>query len=100
MRKFRGNAPNENEGWQEIGQVVSDDIVWALFEREQRNSHEWRTYKLISTGLCPGKANYWFAKNLRTGQLGYARDLAILRASRPALHEKVEQILSAREGAI
>lgn len=82
------------EGWKRIGEVESDGVLWLVFEGHQGHSDDWRTFKVCADGMATRKANYWLAKNIRTGQIGYSRDMAMMRETREELHRAVEKILS------
>jgi hypothetical protein len=45
---------------------------------------------VVADGRVERKANYWLTKNIKTGQCGFARDLAIMKNHRPELHQFVE----------
>jgi len=96
VKTYMGRPPSEEDGWEPLEQFEDGGVIWQLFEQDQPHSKEWFTYKLAALGRAPHKANYWFAKNMHTGQVGYNRDLAALRAKRPKLHESVEALLTER----
>lgn len=96
--KRKGNIPPESSGWKLISQI--DRLYgadWGVFRRSQGHSTEWAYYKIVAIDGAEEKANYWMARNDSTGQLGYTRDMAIMRAKRPDLHSRVEAILTKQE---
>jgi hypothetical protein len=70
-----------------------DGTEWCVFIKPQNHSDEWFTVKIVANGRAPYKANYWLVTNINTGQIGYARDYAVMRENRPSLHDYVELIL-------
>ena len=50
--------------------------------------------KICANGKAESKANYWAVRK-NTGQLGFIKDMAIMRAHRPGLHAAVEEIMEA-----
>lgn len=81
------------KGWTRIGEAMEDGVRWLVFEGRQEHSDDWRTFKVCADGMAERKANYWLVKNTRTGQLGYSRDMAMMRETRPGLHDQVEKII-------
>jgi hypothetical protein len=97
MKTYAGNHPDLESEWAQLSYEIKDEgFDWAVYEKEQEHSQEWRYYKIAAVGRVPMKANYWFAKNLVTGQIGYSRDIAMMRATRSGLHAKVERALEDR----
>ena len=97
MRTYRGNHPDIEAQWLQLNyDIHADGCDWSVYEKEQEHSQQWRYYKIVAAEKAPLKANYWFAKNLVTGQIGYNRDMAMMRKTRPSLHVKVEQALADR----
>lgn len=93
-KMYLGNIPSADDGWMKIGEYVDGDkIEWLIFQKLQDHSAEWVTLKIAANGRAAGKANYWLAKNGKTGQIGFARDFAIMRDTRPGLHEQIEKII-------
>ena len=91
---YLGNAPSADEGWDRIGSYLDDDgIEWLAFVKAQDHSPDWRTVKIVANGRAELKANYWLAKNISTGQIGYARDYVLMRDNRPQLHARIESML-------
>jgi hypothetical protein len=92
---YRGNLPSADEGWRKVGECLDDDeVLWGVFARGQNHSSDWLTFKISADGRAHTKANYWLVKNINTGQLGFARDFAIMRTNRPSLHWQVESIIN------
>ena len=92
-KMYVGNIPQPEEGWRQMGQCNdADDVQWLIFGKAQDHSTEWMTIKIVANGRARHKANYWLAKNIETGQIGFARDYAHMRDSRPELHANVEAI--------
>lgn len=91
-KMYAGKVPNTEEAWSRIKTVVdpSDKSKWMVFSKSQAHTPDWMTYKVVADGRAEGKANYWFVRNSATGQLGFAKDLAIMRETRPALHSQIE----------
>ena len=90
---FDGRIPDVNNGWHQIGECVDgDQVQWIVFERKQDHTDDWMTYKIVANGRARHKANYWLAKNIKTGQIGFARDYVYMRENRPELHAQVEAI--------
>ena len=94
-KMYAGKVPSTEENWSHIETVVdpSDKTKWMVFSKAQEHTPDWVTYKIVANGRAENKANYWLVRNLTTGQLGFARDFAIMREKRPALHAQVESIL-------
>ena len=65
---------------------------WLVFSKSQQHTPDWMTFKIVANGRARNKANYWLARNIRTGQIGYCRDYVYMRDNRPELHEQVEEI--------
>lgn len=93
-RIYKGQIPDQSEGWQFLSATKCDGITWEVYEKSQAHSDHWKTYKVIAPDGAPHKAAYWVARNSSTGQIGFARDIAIMRDKRPDLHAKVEAILA------
>ena len=95
VKMYRGNQPSLDDGWRRVGECLDeDDVVWCVFARGQDHSPDWLTFKISANGRAHTKANYWLVKNISTGQIGFARDFAIMRSNRPTLHEQVESIIN------
>ena len=95
MKTYIGKEPNTDDGeWTKIGFAKLEGLNWGVFMKEQCHSDEWVTFKVCADGRAKMKANYWVTKNLKTGQIGYPRDWAIMKDTRPNLHEDVERIIS------
>ena len=113
-RMYSGNFPELGDsGWEMVCEFnVSQDgssskdrnaVTWILFIQRQEHSDDWVNVKVAANGMVERKANYWLAKNLRTGQIGFSRDYAIMRETNEKLHEAVEiklAELKPRESAI
>lgn len=94
-KMYRGNMPDEAEGWRKTGSFVDKDALeWIVFVRAQAHSPDWVFHKIVANGRAENKANYWLAKNTETGQIGYARDFVHMRTNRPELHKAVESIIA------
>ena len=93
-KMYAGKVPSEGEAWSRVKTVVdpSDESKWMVFSRAQPHTPDWVTYKIVADGRAQGKANYWLVRNISTGQLGFVRDFAIMRETRPALHAQVESV--------
>lgn len=93
-KMYSGHVPS-GDGWEQIGDRYhdGDGVEWQTFRRRQDHSPEWQTVKVAAIGTAPAKANYWLARNGMTGQIGYARDYAIMRETRPGLHAHVDTVL-------
>lgn len=92
-KKYLGRIPEVEEGWDQVGEYEDDDgVQWLVFFKPQEHTEDWITYKIVANGRAHGKANYWLVRNNKTGQLGFARDFALLREHRPKLHEHVESL--------
>lgn len=90
-KMYAGKPPSEEDGWQVIARPIDGDgLQWGIFVQRQPHSDDWVTCKVVVIGRAEGKANYWFAKNIKTGAIGFPRDLAIMRENRPKLHEVVQ----------
>lgn len=92
---YKGNYPNPTDGWEMVGAWRDEDgenVGWTVFMRPQQNSDEWATFKICADGKVESKANYWSVRK-NTGQIGYVRDMAMMRAHRPKLHAAVEKIM-------
>lgn len=98
MQQRIGNVPDLTEGWRAIHHTTDphDKSQWTVFSRPQQQSADWETVKIIATERVTGKANFWLVKNIRTGQIGYARDYAMLRQQRPELHARIEFMFNNR----
>lgn len=93
MRRYIGNPP-EGDDWITLDSVQDDEGArWGVYIKRQDHTPDWITVKVASVGPVLNKANYWLAKNVRTGQVGFGRDMAIMRANRPGLHAEVEAVL-------
>lgn len=92
MKMYAGRIPDEQ--WSQVGQCSDDGVEWRVFSKPQDHSDEWLTYKIVANGRASGKANYWLARNNRTGQIGFARDYAIMQMNRPNLFRQVEGMIN------
>lgn len=93
MHKLYAGKQPEGEEWKLISMCQSDGVEWNVYRKEQDHDPKWGTYKICAIGKAPRKANYWFVRNDSTGQIGFAKDYAIMRDTRPQLHEQVEELL-------
>lgn len=92
-RMYPGRKPAENDGWEMLCSTKCKlGIIWLVYAKPQEHDDEWRTYKIVANGKAPDKANYWLARRDTTGQLGFPRDYAMLRATRPEVHDFVERL--------
>jgi hypothetical protein len=91
MRKmYCGNLPLD---WDEVGRWVDKDgVEWVMFKKQQAHSADWATFKVCASTKAPHKANYWFARNYKTGQTAYAKDLVVMKNSRPEMWKVVEEL--------
>jgi hypothetical protein len=86
MAQYAGRHPSASDGWEQIGAFNG----WKVYTQAQAHSDAWVNCKVVADGKVQNKANYWFTKNTKTGQCGFARDLAIMKTNRPELHQFVE----------
>jgi hypothetical protein len=90
-KMYAGNVPRLSSGWKLIWDCVDgDNVEWLIFSKSQSHSPDWVTIKVVANGWARNKANYWMAKNIKTGKVGYAKDYAVMRESRPGLYTQVE----------
>ena len=80
MATFKGNPPT-GDGWK----TLKDFGEWTIYIQKKNNSDEWVTLKVCANGRIKKKANYWLSKNLKTGQIGFSRDYALMSENRPSL---------------
>jgi hypothetical protein len=94
-KMYAGKVPTPNEDWRLLKTVPnpSDKTSWMVFCKPQEHTQDWVTYKIVANGRAQHKANYWFVRNSSTGQIGFAKDFAIMRETRPDLHAQVESLL-------
>ena len=93
-RKYAGNVPSPNEGWEHVGTCRdADGIEWLVFSKSQKHTQDWCTYKIVANGRVANKANYWLTGNKLTGRIGFSRDYICMRETRPELHEQAEAII-------
>lgn len=89
-RSYKGNPPPKSEGWWHYDCTTDiGDAEWDIFCRRQEHSDEWVTFKICAEGRVPRKANYWTARNIETGQMGFTKDMAAMKEHRPELYEWV-----------
>lgn len=92
-RTYIGQIPSFGKGWRALATCTDEDeSKWGVFMQHQEHSEVWKTLKVVALERVERKANYWVAINVATGQLGFARDYALLRKGRPQLHQEVEKI--------
>lgn len=92
-KMYMGNMPDISEGWDEMAKCRDKDSVeWMLFRKKQDHNQDWWTIKIVANGRASSKANYWLAINVKTGEIGFARDYVYMRENRPELHAQVEAI--------
>lgn len=93
-RRYAGNVPGPNEGWEHVGTCRdADGIEWLVFSKSQKHTEEWCTFKIVANGLAANKANYWLTRNKITGRIGFSRDYVYMRDGRPDLYAQVEAII-------
>lgn len=93
-KMYEGNHPGISEGWEQIGKCDDGDgTEWTVYSRTQAHSAEWVTIKIAANGRAENKANYWLVRNIISGKIGFSRDYACMRDTRPDLHVKVETII-------
>lgn len=93
-RKYAGNVPDPNEGWEHVGTCRdADGIEWLVFSKSQKHTQDWCTYKVVANGRAANKANYWLTGNKPTGRIGFSRDYVCMRETRPELYAQVETII-------
>lgn len=94
-KSYLGKLPSPHEPWQQIAKITdpTDKTQWLMFRKPQAHTPDWATYKLVANGRAKHKANYWLVRNSKTGQIGFAKDMAIMQKNRPHLHSQVEEIL-------
>jgi hypothetical protein len=97
-KMYRGNVPDCGEGWAQVAQCMDSDAEWLVYSKPQDHSPDWMTFKIVAKGRVPNKANYWLAKNITTGQIGFCRDYVYMRDNRPELHAQVEEIFEHAKG--
>ena len=87
----------ESDDWKNCGYWVDEEnnnIEWFVFFKHQEHNNDWVTYKVVANGRVPSKANYWFVMNKKTGNFGFAKDLAVMAGNRPNLHMNIMRIIS------
>ena len=92
QKMYAGRIPDKQ--WSQIGTATDNGLEWCVYSKGQDHSEEWLTYKIVANGRARGKANYWLARNTRTGRIGFARDYAIMQMDRPNLFTQVEGMLN------
>jgi hypothetical protein len=91
---YGGKKPLPEDGWDHRVDLIDENQqVWIVFSKPQDHSDEWMTYKVVANGRVPKKANYWVVKNIKTGQLAFPADIAMMREHRKVLHQQLEQFL-------
>ena len=92
-RMYCGNAPKD-QSWVKVFSCLDEfQIQWLVFAKAQEHGEEWKTYKVCANGQAENKANYWFARNDKTGQIGYGRDLALMNQNKPELYQRINHFL-------
>lgn len=90
LRTYIGHPPPADAGWERLDTFQHPEAgTWEVHRQQQPHSPDWGTYKVFSTERVPGRANYWFTRNDSTSQIGFGRDLAMMRTDRPELHRFV-----------
>ena len=93
-RMYEGNLPDEKDGWWMFDFMGDENGAgWEIFARKQDHSDEWVTFKVCAIEKVARKANYWLARNIETGQIGYSRDLGHMKQHRPVLYRRVMESL-------
>jgi hypothetical protein len=93
-KKYAGNVPGPNEGWEHVGTCRdADGIEWLVLSKSQKHTQDWCTYKIVANGRAANKANYWLTGNKLTGRIGFSRDYVCMRETRPELYAQVETII-------
>jgi hypothetical protein len=90
-KTYKGNPPH-GEKWTLVQTLKDGEQGWQVWRKEQQHSDQWATFKVCAIGRAARKANYWVVLNELTGQLGFAKDYAVMRANKPTLHRMVEQV--------
>lgn len=98
MEKSYSGKPPTGDEWEQIGGCIVNDEAWQVWRKEQAHTPDWGTYKICAIGKAKRKANYWFVRNDSTGQIGFAKDFAIMRETRPELHQTIESLLKHQSG--
>lgn len=93
---YAGSPPKAEDGWSHVHTMQADGLAWLVFEKSQEHSDAWATYKICVQGKAQGKANYWMAKNFKTGQIGFASDYVTMRQHRPELCSMLEVFFQGR----
>lgn len=94
-KMYEGNMPLSGCGWDTVGRFLDSDCVeWLVFGRAQDHSPDWLTYKVVANGRAINKANYWFARNNKTRQIGFSKDYLIMKNKRPPLFSYIEKMFS------
>ena len=92
MKTYLGKA-DQMDDWDHLEDFEDKDgFKWGMFCKPQRNP-DWDTFKVVSYGRVPRKANYWFAYNHKTGQIGFARDLDQMEKHRKNMFKWVKKVL-------
>ena len=92
QKMYAGRTPDEQ--WNQIGTATDHGLEWRVYSKAQDHSNDWLTYKIVANGRASGKANYWLARNNKTGRIGFARDYYLLQTSRPELFAQVEGMIN------
>lgn len=69
MRKFMGNVPDLEDGWEWVGEVEGVSPGWDVYYRPAQDDSIWESYKVVAGHPLPRKANYWLARHVGTGEL-------------------------------
>lgn len=98
-RKFEGRVPPASKGWFLVGMFDANDgygdVRWGLYAQGREGS-DWLNLKMIAISRKLEKANFWFSKNILTGQFGVSRDYSILASDLPDVFEKVNELIDDR----
>ena len=97
-QQFAGNIPAASEGWRQVGECEGDaGTTWMIFAKPEPQSEEWVVVKVAVKGRVTRKANYWLAKNIRTGKVARSRDCGIMVINRPVLYKNMVEVLKGLE---
>lgn len=89
-RTYIGHPPPTDTGWEKVSGFSDPELgVWEIHRQQQAHSPDWGTYKVFATERVPSRANYWFTRNDSTGQVGFGRDLALIRTNCAPLYRAV-----------
>lgn len=93
-KTYAGNHPVDGSGFEIIGVTNVARINWFIYLKRQEHSIEWVNIKVCAENRADMKANYWFALNTETGDIGFGRDYASMQAKRNDLFVEVMRIIN------